>query len=216
MKLLLCCGKTEPFLKKFYFDGENGEGYAYDLSFCENEGYDDEQNLNGKVIGECDFEVEKIFQEFEDKVHRTGLFWYQTSNLTEKELLERAGLTMTELSECLEPLEQKYIYGKGWQIKPNGYAIHIKNLTIYDNPKELSDYYKIEDCGGMLFTKQLTKIPTRMQHVSIKPWEYSFYNPDDVNIMINIKPEKMYKLIDGEITTLIYKRIIKNYMLMPN
>ena len=165
--------------------------------------------LNGKIAAECDFEVEEIFQEFENETDRTGLFWYRTNNLIEKELLERSGLTITELNEYLEPLEQKYVYGKGWQIKPNGYAIHIKNLHIFDKPKELNEYMsgKFEE-GDYRDLYELEKAPQNMQYVST--WysdEISMWG--DTYILISIKPEWLCKILNGEKTIEVRKKVLK-------
>ena len=207
LKMLLYCTQQKPFLindcGKFYLDNKT---YNHHWK----KGMIAPEHLNGKIVGECDFEVEKIYQEFENKTDRTGLFWYQTNNLTEKELLKQSGLTMAELSEYLEPLEQKYIYGKGWQIKPNGYAIHIKNLVIYDEPKELSEYDKYEyeifsGNGGCLGTewKPIEKAPQNMMYV---------YDNGEKKILISIRSKWMClianRIKDIEVRKVVLKEMV--------
>ena len=225
VKALLYCTKAKPYLverlpfneKKFYQCRKKNDYYS----------------LNGKIVAECDYEVEEIFQEFENETDRTGLFWYRTNNLIEKELLERSGLTITELNEYLEPLEQKYVYGKGWQIKPNGYAIHIKNLHIFDEPKELSDYYtritdkdranefegidvifpSIRICKFLsecVSCKRLEKAPQNMQKIVFlnkKTNEYEYA------VLISIQPQWLCKILNGEKTIEVRKKVLKEMII---
>ena len=169
--------------------------------------------LNGKIAAECDFEVEEIFQEFENETDRTGLFWYRTNNLIEKELLERSGLTITELNEYLEPLEQKYVYGKGWQIKPNGYAIHIKNLHIFDEPKKLKECHKKYEGKNYspTYYMPITSAPQNM----MKVWLYE--NGEWVMyILISIQSQWMRKILNKEKDIEVRKVVLKEMLKCTN
>ena len=202
MKLLLYCTKAKPYLvKRNIFAGVEPSYFTL------KENVND--LLNGKVVAECDFEVEEIYQEFENKIHRNGLFWYQTNNLTEEELLKHSGLTVEEFCEYLKPLEQKYIYGKGWQIKPNGYAIHIMNLHIFDEPRELSECYK--KYGGInyspIYYMPITNAPQNMMRVWLyENGEWVMY------ILISIQPQWLCKILNGEKTIEVRKKVLKEML----
>lgn len=57
MKLVLYCPKTKPYLFDFILDQYPNRYGLYDTKKdCDSE----EEALNGKIVGECDFEVEKI------------------------------------------------------------------------------------------------------------------------------------------------------------
>ena len=207
MKLLLYCTKAKPNIVK----GLNNEFYISN-AFKE-EGIDD-YKINGKIIAECDFEVEEILylpnpSEFE-RANFLPKEWgydyigrYGTSN---KSLLKRSCLTTEQLSDYLNTKSNdKKTFGKD----TFGYAIHIKNLHIFDEPRELSDYYKIENIGGMLFTKPLTKAPQNMMRVSVNHWEYATYNPDDIRILISIQSQWLCKILNGEKTIEVRKKVLK-------
>ena len=95
-----------------------------------------EWHLNGKIAAECDFEVEEIND-------RSAKF---VCNRYYLEILKKSCLTD----------KQMYDYLKG----QNGYAIHIKNLKIFDKPKELSEY-------GMDFPiSPIVKAPQNMMYAN--------------------------------------------------
>ena len=191
MKLLLYCTKAKPYLverlpfneKKFYQCRKKNDYYS----------------LNGKIVAECDFEVEEIEKgygthhaSFDEEGYFDDYYDYMTKTIDEDILLKRSCLNIEEL-ETYNPK----------------YAIHIKNLHIFDKPKELSEFYSIEEVGGMLFTKPLTKAPQNMQRVSINNWEYASYNPDDIRILISIRPEWLCKILNGEKTIEVRRKVLK-------
>ena len=191
MKLLLYCTKSKPYLverlpfneKKFYQCRKKNDYYS----------------LNGKIVAECDFEVEEIEKgygthhaSFDEEGYFDDYYDYMTKTIDEDILLKRSCLNIEEL-ETYNPK----------------YAIHIKNLHIFDKPKELSEFYSIEEVGGMLFTKPLTKAPQNMQRVSINNWEYASYNPDDIRILISIRPEWLCKILNGEKTIEVRRKVLK-------
>lgn len=69
-----------------------------------------------------------------------------------------------------------------------GYAIHIKNLHIFDTPKDLIQ------CS-------LLKAPQNMC--------YGFYKEDERVIVISIRPEWLCKILNGEKTIEVRKKILK-------
>ncbi len=185
MKLLLYCTKSKPFLindcGKFYLENK---GYNYYWK----KGMVALEHLNGKIVAECDFEVEEIIND----AISSALHWYS------RELLKKACLNGLDLSD--------YLNGE------NGYVIHIKNLNIFDKPKELNEFYKIEDVGGMLFTKPLSNAPQNMMRVSINQWEYATYDPNDINVLISIRPEWLCKILNGGKTIEVRKKVLKEML----
>ncbi len=113
MKLLLYCTKAKP---KLY---NTDKGFVL-TDFKLGEYFNNKVLLNGKIVAECDFEVEEI-----NVLDCT----FRTTNLVEKEILDKSCLTYHELFNYLKNREN-----------PRGYAIHIKNLHIFDKPKELKNY----------------------------------------------------------------------------
>ena len=51
-----------------------------------------------------------------------------------------------------------------------------------------------------------------MMHISINQWEYCFYNPDDINILISITPEWLCKILNGEKTIEVRKKVLKRML----
>ena len=152
--------------------------------------------LNGKIVAECDFEVEDLRIVEDDPL---GTYWYETKTLSENEVLEKSCLTSDELCEYLGDYNE-------------GYAIHIKNLHIFDEPRELEEVYKIDNVGGKLFTHSLKKAPQNMMYVSVNRWVYDFYEPSDINILISIKPEWLCKILNGEKTIEVRKNVLKEML----
>lgn len=205
-KALLYCAKAKPYLEykqipRTLMEIDNSfEGYQCNWVRTED---DENFQLNGKIAAECDFEVEKIFEDnFEDArdgyvEHFYTLKSYDDFDEGQKVLLKKSCLQKHELSNYL-----------GFE---NGYAIHIKNLHIFDEPKELSEFYSIEEVGGMLFTKPLTKAPQNMQRVSINNWGYASYNPDDIRVLISIRSPWMC-LILNRIKDIEVRKSVLNIM----
>ena len=198
MKLLLYCTKAKPILRDY-------RGKAiYDrfvISPTDRPFTSDDKQpvLNGKIVAECDFEVEEIEKgygthhaSFDEEGYFDDYYDYMTKTIDEDILLKRSCLNIEEL-ETYNPK----------------YAIHIKNLHIFDKPKELEEVYKIDNVGGKLFTHSLKKAPQNMMHVSANRWVYDFYEPNDINILISIKPEWLCKILNGEKTIEVRKKVLK-------
>lgn len=191
-KLLLYCTKAKPYLEfkqipRTLMEIDNSfEGYR--CSFKRTEA-DENFQLNGKIIAECDYEVEEFDYMKAECLTYTYLDLLNNSCLTDKEM---------------------YDYLKG----QNGYVIHIKNLHIFDEPRELDEYYSVHDIGGgTIGIKVLTKAPQNMMRVSKNQWEYDFfYEPSDINILISIQPEWLCKILNGEKTIEVRKKVLKEML----
>ena len=91
-------------------------------------------SLNGKIVAECDFKVEEI-------TYNDNAYYFDYTNAYA--VLKRSCLSCCEIDNYLK--------------RQNGYAIHIKNLHIFDEPKELSDYVQL-DKKALKEKKKLTVI----------------------------------------------------------
>lgn len=215
MKLLLYCTKAKPYL---YFAQESRTLMEIDNSF---EGYKTthknvDDYLNGKIVAECDFEVEE---------HKETTIDWLCMSLREKiifgNMCEKANID--EL-ECYE-------YANG---KPL-YAIHIKNLHIFNEFKELSDYihpfiscsnyeennFKKSFCRNVCthnkdgerlnvwcdrnenWLQPIKKTPQNMMRVELDDIKY---------ILISIKPEWLVKILNREKTIEVRKKVLKEMM----
>lgn len=181
MKLLLYCTKAKPNIVK----GLNNEFYISN-AFKE-EGIDD-YKINGKIVAECDFDVEEIYNFFDEI---DGDFGYWTKNLSEEDLSKRSCITKNDILDYINNLI--------------GYAIHIKNLHIFDEPKYLDELWAFDKQG--LPTK-IEKAPQNMMKCHlIKPIEIEEY------ILISIHPEWLCKILNGEKTIEVRKRVLKEMLL---
>jgi predicted transcriptional regulator len=173
MKILLYCTKAKPYLIQGFArpyhtkDINNPFNYKWHLLKTKTS-----SALNGKIVAECDFEVE----EFD---------YMKAECLTHKylDLLNKSCLTDKEMYD--------YFNGK------NGYAIHIKNLHIFDEPKELDDYYNNKD-------NFITKAPQNMCYV------YNDFGRKYV--LISIRPEWLCKILNGEKTIEVRKKVLKEML----
>ena len=162
-------------------------------------------DLNGKIVAECDFEVEEIIKDISSVVEE----WYS------KELLKKSCLTAFELDDYLKD--------------KNGYAIHIKNLHIFDEPKELSEYrtsitdkdrlnnfvnVKNFDLVSVMLdewlieeksSKTLENTPKNIQKIIRSKGN----NKYEYVILISVSPEEMCRIANKKQTILIRKKILK-------
>lgn len=189
MKLLLYCTKAKPYLQvnRCVLPTE------YDRYILSKEQYysafgEPLDKLNGKIVGECDFEVEEVKQS-------SGLYLdaeYITNSLREKEILKYSCLTNEEMENYLK--ENK------------GYAIHIKNLHIFDKPKELSEYKRKDEFmgGKQVFWETIKKAPQNMC--------YAYDNDGNKYIVISIQPQWLCKILNGEKTIEVRKKVLKGML----
>lgn len=142
-------------------------------------------SLNGKVVAECEVETEEI----RGYINRnTGVVLYVTPTLCCSELMEKSCLSLLDLYD--------YILGKG-------YALHIKNLKIFDNPKYIFDYYVYKN-GGCGYYTQVQKAPQNMMKVYDK--EGNSY------ILISIRSPWLCKIFNGEKEIEVRKKVMKEML----
>ena len=178
LKIILYCCKAKPYLVNEY-DNHYGlwDKLADDLCL---------DILNGTIPCECEIEteeIEKIYGSNHACFDKDGYFDdyadYVTKSLEETKLLKHSCLTSEEL--------ENYLQDK------NGYAIHIKNLHIFDKPKALSEYYYYDDV-------RLTKAPQNMR--------YAFDEENNEYILISIQPQWLCKILNGEKDIEVRKKVL--------
>ena len=183
MKLLLYCTKAKPMLRDYrgkaiydrFVISPNDRPFTSD---------DKQPILNGKIVAECDFEVV-----FEDTSY-SCIDFRLASSLDGISRLDKSCLTT----------EQLFDYVKG---KNEFYSIYIKNLHIFDKPRELEWNYHISYYSRefqMQREKFLSKAPQNMCKV---------FNDDGDYILISIRPEWLCKILNGEKTIEVRKKVLK-------
>lgn len=175
MKLLLYCTKSKNKYDRLVSDEHYGEPFYLYGAITENF-----ESLNGKVVAECDFEVE----------------WCDTSWCC-GDFIEHKGLEKSCLTK-----EQLFDYVKG---RNEFYVIHIKNLHIFDEPKELSDYYSEYYVNGIGFTE--VKLRTAPQNM-----RYCYNVCNHKYILISIQPQWLCKILNGEKTIEVRKKVLKEML----
>lgn len=226
MKMLLYCTKAKPILSEVEYcygdenktkyecipDTKKGNEYLEQMGFGE--------FLNGKIVVECDFEVEEIiYRETTEKNN----YSFGTNSLSPDELLANTGLTTFELCQCIGTNEN-WIKGK------YGYAIHIKNLHKFEKPKELA--YSTCDNDAHYYSEKydkkrkckvgyaITKAPQNMMYATQylgEPMyvENHYIGLDDYfedYVLISIRPEGLCKILNGECTIIVRKRVLKGML----
>ncbi len=174
-KLLLYCTKAKPYIRKdnkhIFWTYTNKQ-----LDFPNT-------ILNGKIVAECDFEVEEITLKFDDYE-----VWIE-SNTDENVILKKS---------CLDDVELYNYLGGG--NGDRGYAIHIKNLNIFDEPRFIQDYSKNENPYNYI-----ENAPSNMMYA----YDVKSFNNFEKKILISIKPQEMCRIANKEQTVLVRKRVLK-------
>ena len=186
-KLLLYCVKAKPYLvKRNIFAGVEPSYFALEENV--------EDKLNGKIVAECDFEVEKIRKGW-GCLNGTRYFRNNVNHYyPDYELEKQSCLSFDEIDKYL----------KGTLNENCGYAIHIKNLHIFDEPRELSYYYRY--CPYSYNPLQPIKVaPQNMMYV----YNFKDYDEKPEYILISIRPQWLCKILNGEKTIDIRKKILK-------
>jgi len=206
MKLLLYCTKAKPYLYKT----EDTTYPAYPIGYHTDKDLklklsntNELANLNGKIVAECDFDVETYLTEkswFSQKVRVVnkrvcdGVAKYSETEDMINSILDKSCLTIEELTNYMNfkdnIINQKELY-----------AINIKDLKIFDKPRELYDcliHPKIEP--KYYGCEHLSKAPQNMMYVELDDIRY---------ILISIRPEWLCKILNGEKTIEVRKKVLK-------
>lgn len=234
VKALLYCTKSTPYLIKDDFPYENEPVYFTHYKEPGSFGLP----LNGKIIAMCDIETEKLhcacvpylnknnlgYQHFLDNgVYKVN--WNEKDSILIEEavVFERNDnyidtmLKNDELSKiCLSPQKIYDYVGLGKMF----YLLHISNLKIFKEPKELIDY-KIDNTKkygsfGWAFEEHekypsLQKAPQNMMRV-YDPWEIDENGVGEAYVLISIRPEWLCKILNGEKTIEVRKKVLKEML----
>ena len=174
MKLLLYCTKAKHYL----YEQQKliGDKFFSFEPFIKNK----EDIVNGKIVAECDFEVEEI-ELLGDEIN----LYYGIEN--------KACLTTEQIENYL-----------GYDNDYKGYAIHIKNLHIFGEPRELYDcLIRRKNEYGYLGIEHLSKAPQNMMYVELDDIRY---------VLLSIRPEWLYKILNGEKTIEVRKKVLKEML----
>ena len=187
IKALLYCTKAKPYLEykqipRTLMEIDNSfEGYR-----CSYKSTEDDENfqLNGKIVAECDFEVEEIFG-ISRGTYQPDKYDFKW----EDRILNGACLTNDQINDYI----------------PH-YAIHIKNLHIFDEPKKTSEYKRKDEFmgGKQVFWKTIKKAPQNMM--------YAYDNECNKYVLISIQPQWMCLILNGEKTIEIRKKVLKEML----
>ena len=189
MKLLLYCEKTIPYL---YRKDDDSFELSNKIKYEDISDYKKYYGLNnGKIIAECDYDI---------SIHN----WYNDYNLFEK-LYCQENMMFNNENSCMSSRELVSYLGNN-NLKKDFYAIHIKNLHIFDEPIDIRNYYNIAtrtmtDCMNK---KSLLKAPQNMCNA------YDVYK--NHYILMSIKPEELCKILNREKTIEIRKKVLKEML----
>lgn len=188
MKLLLYCTKAKPFL----YDDRITQG-GYNAWYVKDNFKD---SVNGKIVGECDFEVEKIINCgncFRINKYKDLQKKYAYSNKIARE-------------SCLDYTDMKKYLGD-----KNGYAIHIKNLHIFDEPRELS-YYHSQAQVDFIVETELWRLKNGVKAPQNMCYAYNYNHREcklDKYVLISIRPQWLCKILNGEKTIEVRRKVLK-------
>lgn len=178
MKLLLYCCKNPH---KLYATGKGNVVTDFELG----DYYKTKEKLNGKIVAECDFEVDKLtncgtsfmIMKYDD---------LQESYRYTNEIARGSCLDYTDL--------RKYLGTK------DGYAIHIKNLHIFDEPYELGK--------ALIYNFNTQYIVEKASQNMMKVYNRA----GECHILISIRPEWLCKILNKEKTVEIRKKVLKEML----
>ena len=230
LKLLLYCCKAMPYL---YYNW-NTDTYHVTNSLKDLKGdfggsrvcsgedrlcaYQSDGRIltNGHIMAECDFEVEEIKGYGLDDYYATNGNWQIIENGLCDDDIESLNYWDFYKKSCLSFGKLDDYFDAPNENKKVGYAIHIKNLHIFDSPKELSDYYKY-------IGKPIINAPQNMMKAfSIKEYSRRYVENgyvyevrgDDITdyILISIRPEYLADILNENKKIEKRKKVLKEML----
>ena len=192
MKALLICKKTKPILRKLdnYFIDKHNDNYYW------KKGQTAPYKLNGLIVGECDFKMKKIGVCNHKSYDEFGNWYFQRGHKHNSEYDIAVDFESLLNNSCLNAFELNDYLG-GY----DGYAIHIKNLKIFDKPKCLDELWVFDKQG---LPNKLYNIPTYMKKVEM----ISFLNTTNY-VLIPVSSEEMCRITNDEQSVIVRKRVSK-------
>lgn len=230
LKILWYCTKAQPFLyhdMDYCYDTMNTIDLGYKTLKCISYRiYDDEtgaflgwdtldteackdESLNGKIVAESDYEVEKIFpiNETEDD--------YDYGLLSGKDLLKGSCLSTEDIFNYLQDQNS----GTDELFK-KGYAISIKDLHIFDEPKELHKFMPIctkKKCNGCKYfggQHQWDIVCNHPRLLSKAPQNMCYVVDEKGNryVIIPVHSERLAMILNGTKTIEVKKKVLKEML----
>lgn len=193
VKALLYCTKKAPYLVKDDFPYENEPIYFTHYKEPGSCGLP----LNGKIVAECDIETDaidyyfrcgplvNIGAGFSPDFEEEGYVRRRFGNYEyDNKLFEESCLSYDQLDEYLK--------------QKDGYALHISNLTKFSRPQDLVDYWSWKS------NKLVRKAPQNMMRLADVG--------NDMYILISIRPEWLCKILNGDKTIEVRKKVLKEML----
>lgn len=149
--------------------------------------------LNGYIVAECDFEVEEI--EHTSRWNGWfGLIEYKTPTLSSDSL---------EKKSCIEKSELDHYLNRDY-----GYAIHIKNLHIFDESKELSYYWKKGERVKNAPRNMILVQNIYEDKVVISLKEVNAIKVEE-KVLMSVSSKELSNILNGKQTILVRKKVLK-------
>ena len=193
VKLLLYCTKAKQKIRVtehlYMYEDDlyklpNGKikfGNSFELSLYDGQ-YNKDNFLNGKIVAECECQkVEEVFLQGGEEDLTFGT----------------KSLFSIEWKSCLdfEQLESYFGYNNDiW-----GYALHLSNVKVLNNPLQFEKDFIYKDYKS---NELITKAPQNMCNV------YDRFG--NHYILISIRPEHLCKILNGEKTIEVRKKILNS------
>ncbi len=189
VKLLLYCTKEKNKYDRLVRDEHHGKPFYLYGAITKNF-----ESLNGKIVAKCDFDAEKIRKGW-GCLNGTRYFRMSENHYyPDFELEEHSCLSFDEMDNYL----------KGTLNEMSGHAIHIKNLHIFDMPKELSECHKEYGKYFVNYYMPIEKAPQNMMRVWLyENGEWVMY------ILISIRPQWMCKILNKEKDVEVRRAVLK-------
>lgn len=200
-KVLIYCTKAKPIIrgvsKSAYMphprqDGKSTMRFESDFPI-----------LNGKIVAECEVEVGEI------KLHNAYALCTKGYHTFVDKFYSDADL---QKASCLNGNELMW-YLKGEKDNEKvGYALHISNLKLFDKPMKLSEVQRNNACRNCPFDcmacgsddcklySGVRQAPQNMMWVWLEDTQYC---------LISIRPEWVAKILNGEKTIEVRKKVLK-------
>lgn len=191
MKLLFYCTKSKPYLVKE--NDFNGGESKYKCIFQKGT---ENPILNGYIVAEA--EIDRVYRL---KIKKNDVPYlndqYVNTLYYEFTFLKKACLTNEQLIDYLKNEKGDH----------TGYAIYLKNVKPFYEPKHLSECYKKYCWQGFKFLgthlDPLEKAPQNMCYCCDKDEKNSF-------ILVSIQPEWLCKILNGEKTIEVRRKVLKD------
>ena len=197
MKLLLYCTKAKPYLYRQDDDTFKLENKIVDEDISDYKKY---YGLNnGKIVAECDFDVEEITN------CGTSFMIMKYDDLQESYKYTNK----IARGSCLDYTDLRRYLGTN-----NGYAIHIKNLHIFDEPIELNNFLYEDDTDGHYGVWEVERTPVNYTILAtdVKDIGGVYCCRGIYGRFLALSSHELCDILNGKKTIVVRKRVSKEMM----